>query len=526
MANKSNTQSLLLGLCPPPVQERVLHSYSVKVESDVCLIDGFIFLYSKGNDLCNLRVNKQRNGASIAIPDNGNVFDSLRAAFGQSSGPIRHPDEMDHRIRPEKGVWSDLGSAFERIVRDAFATRGAKLVVLGFDKRQHISRAKGVAQARRREGYARKREAQIEKDTKQGVPHTQGIPFIFQSIRPSDYLPYPWSEIASNKSLLGIVVQYILHHHLIPRLDKISSPGQVLVLDGHNMAGILEGADNDVPLLIRHGKARITHWKALRNTVGEFDHCIYHYIYKMLRSKSTKSWRRFRVLSSDTDISIMAVYMIELLGDDAPTIDMQIPVSGKGSHKFNMLRVNRLVDGILDARPVLRSMHRPVTNLAFGLYLKANDYDDDEHYDERFFHKIGHTKILAAYLANLDVIGPLCKWDDEARLDRIRGEAVRKLVVAAYFQHYDQFKSDKARLYPEGTEFGDLTDLNDVREEALAKGDGKPCPPTVRDMKRKAKRIHFLATLYDDAVHGEATIEDRTILDEDMHLFGYEECTN
>lgn len=515
MSGKSNTQLLLLDLLPPDVRAKIKHSFSVKVESEVILVDGFIFLYSKGNDLCSIIGNKQRyikKNYDSSRPH----MEQVKKFFNDESDDNDRKDNDYHMARKEQGVWSDLGDSFVRLIRDTFKLRKCHTVVLGFDKRQHISKAKSITTGTKRKAqYEKDRKRQIENDKKIGIEPTQNIPFTLDSIGPDKPLPYPWSAVASDKSLLRIVIQYIIMHHLIPDIDRILKEGQTLLIDGHGLGGVMEDADDDTPITIRYGK-QIDFMKSMHNTVGEFDHCIYHYIHHYINH----GIKTFRILTSDTDIFMMGCWLAESHSD--VKLYMQIPIRGKGSAKFDILRIHDLVNEITVHQKFTKDMTTPMRNLTLALYIKSHDYDDPSHYKEEFMKGIGHKRILAAYKHYHHCIGDIAKFDDDVRLEYVRGDSVKKLIYATYFMHYDQWKSDKSRIYPQGLQFTDVILLDDIRDRIQKRPKQGPMVPNDEDIIKKSYRLHFLSALYDDALNGRAMKDLRSISEEDFDEFGYD----
>lgn len=558
MAEKSETQKILLGMCPP--ESRVSYPYTAKLSADVVLIDGFIFLYSKGNDLCTLRIRKwhpnHTKAAPQANPDGTIPFHLLQQMFDShgSSNIGVHPAECKNKKtthRTEEGKWRDLGVAFEKILRKAFMISGAKCVTLLFDKREHISKAKSIAQCRRAAARKKERERQKEKDQKDGIEPTQGIPFTFDSISPDQNLPYPWSEVAGNKDLLAIVVQYILVYHIIPKIDSIlKNRDQLLVVDGHNLKSIARPEiprllSNDIPLLFRNRE--IIPWDAMRNSVGESDHTVFHYIHHFMSSPHTNEiYRSYRIMSNDTDLLLLSICMLERRdlavewsehrstdkeGKKLAPFDivLQIPNSKteKKPYLFYFIHVNRLIEYIRKTNPKFAKIERPVQNLAFSMYLKSHDYDDSRDYSVKFLNRIGHKKIWQTMTNYATEIGSLIHWDAQGRFHQIKGEAIRKLVCATYFVHYDTIKSEKARLYPFGTSLASIT-FDALTQQVANKNLGKSeeyrlqIPPNV-DILKKAMRLNFLIALFDDAIHGCAGTEERSISENDLIYCGYDE---
>jgi hypothetical protein len=542
MCNKSETQKILLGLADPT--EEVTHPYTKKLGADVVFIDGFIFLYSKGSDLCSLRILKQHPKDAVQI--SGDSYESSYAALKRhmeladtceaESSSSHHPQEMEkghHYMRRETGIWNDLGLYFEKLLKEAASIRDAKCIVLGFDKRQYISKAKSIAQRRRNEERRKTREKQIRDDTARGIDPTQGIPFTLDSIQPSHPLPYPWSEIASNKNLLGIVVQYLLIYHILPKFEKIRhSEDQIIVIDGHNLENIQNpriplGISNSIPLLIRSNQ--VIQWDPMRNTVGEFDHTIFHYMHHFTSSPKTRDkFRTFRILSNDTDILLLSICMLERpdLADAKriPKIDLQIPTRQLNGPKYNLVRVNRLVTHLSQSYPIFWEIPRPIQNLAFILYLKAHDYDDPNDYSSVFLNQMGHRKLLQSFMGYHEQIGSIIQWNADGRFLCIRGESISKIIHGAYFEHYDKVK--KQRIWEDGASIGSIgfdTLATMVEEANLGKSDRyKIAIPSRSDIVKKSLRLHFLVALFDDAIHGCANTETRRIKEENLDLFGFQ----
>lgn len=530
MASKSATQNILLDMAPSAVS-----SAGLKRKADVVLIDGLIFLQKKGRDLCTLGVEKRASVISVDLSGTEEErYRKLSAMIGDGSAmsiDVHPEDKPLHMKRTETGTWGELGAYFQRLVSDAFAVHGVKRVILSFDKRDFISHTKALVQTKRQAAREGELARQKARDLARGVEPVQGIPFTIDELHPAKMLPYPWALVTSDKMQLTVVVQYIVMRHIIPALAQLRKrPEQDLIVDGHALhlvprsicTSLIQDVhpelDASTPLHVRcdltvHASARH------KNTIGESDHVIFHYMHLALEDDGAS---RFRVLTNDTDLLVLSICMLEREHppDTRPHIDLQIPTREDDRSTYYLVDVDKVVQTVTAQNTVLQ---KSTQLLAFAMYLKSHDYDDHEQYSVPFFNRIGQQKIVDAYLQHAATIGPLVQRAHG--MLRVNGDAVKKLVYATYYTYYDSLKGKTARIYPPETVMESVT-LLDIAERVSDKNaDKKPnmrmCVPSDDDIVRKALRLQFFLSLCDDAVHGRASASSRTIPDAMAEHFGY-----
>jgi hypothetical protein len=319
------------------------------------------------------------------------------------------------------GTWRHMASAIERELNAAFKRPGARVVVLGFDKKQFVDGVKRVTHAKRKDVRIRTRESQIAKDDAAGLTSTRGIPFKYEDIKDGALVPYPWSETLHGPGQCAAIVRYFTLKLL--RFYKPPHDGQVLIIDGHCLRvgdgavwqGVLQEDLDTTPFML-FGERDYRLEYMLRNSIGEFDHTAFFYVRHLATNPGVQfvcklvpeeaRGAKMHIRTNDTDTLIIALGFLERLAQVEPLskdleIIMEIPRSKfvKTDKCINARRMLELLT--LQYGDVLEW---PGMYFSYGLSAKENDYT------EMFLNGFGHSTFMQALVnypyAIGDIVGP------------------------------------------------------------------------------------------------------------------------
>lgn len=318
------------------------------------------------------------------------------------------------------GTWAHMMSAIERELNTSFKRPSARVVVLGFDKKQFVDGVKRVTHAKRSADRIKAREDQIKKDTDLGQTPTRGIPFTFESIKDNALVPYPWSATLHGPGQCAALIRYITLKLL--RFYKPPHQGQVLIIDGHCLTvadAVFPSATQEeldtVPVLL-FDKHQYALEHMLRNHIGEFDHTAFFYVRRLatdpgvqfvckldpLQARSAQ----MHIRTNDTDTLVIALGFLERLAEREPSaaeLEVVMEIPRREHVKVDMCINAKRMLGLLTLQygDVLKW---PGAYFAYGLSAKENDYT------EMFMPGIGHATFMGALVnypyAIGDLVGP------------------------------------------------------------------------------------------------------------------------
>ncbi len=322
--------------------------------------------------------------------------------------------------RKPYGTWRQMYNAIAREVTTMFMRPGARIVVLGFDKKKFVDGVKRITHAKRSTSRASSRDKQIAKDEGLGLTPTRGIPFTHADIQENALIPYPWNEALHGRGQAAALIRFVCARFL--RWFKSPREDQVLILDGHELepadaGGIRHHFEPYATILDRTpvykigGECGPAPW--FTNAIGEFDHTAFFYARTIATDKlvqerygldpDTTPCARVHIRTNDTDTIMMGLVFLERLATIAPqTAGMQLcmEIPRKMPVKTDMcVDLQRMLATLTKKHgDVLRF---PGSYFAYGLYLKANDYDMP------FMSGVGHATFMSALEHYASAIGDL-----------------------------------------------------------------------------------------------------------------------
>jgi hypothetical protein len=153
-------------------------------------------------------------------------------SFHHELGPgVVEASFIDGQIKLMKGdsiqTWSHfIYSQFTSLINRHFRDYGCKTVVLAFDDRRHVPRAKAITQLKRRSGV-------------------QIIEFTEMDILPND-IPSGWKEAIMNQCFRNRVIEMVCAN--VPRLIEPPASGCALVVDWLEVREYRYSADSSEPV--------------------------------------------------------------------------------------------------------------------------------------------------------------------------------------------------------------------------------------------------------------------------------------
>jgi len=420
---------------------------------------------------------------------------------------------------PRGGTWNLFYKIISDEIRRSFRREHCKVVVFGFDVKEYVDRVKKITHNKRIAARATAQKGRKEKDELNGDVATRGIPFKFDDIVGHALLPYPWSKAlhGGGGRQCSDIIRF-LSTSLMKRFRP--EPGQCLIIHGHRLhpddhdasfwedvpaeyqAEVHTGA-NDIPVEISSTGIRMAYW--FKNKHGEFDHTAFYFTNRLTNHADIRNYYgienpvgalRVHIRTSDTDTLIGYLAYVERMrkNPDAHPIALIMEKPRTPNMKKDMcIDISRMVQLIsLYFHGVLTY---PCAYIAYGLYLKQNDYDVD------FMPGVGIRTFMFTLRYNASLIKDLLTEVQGRKCMGVDREAVQRFVAACIYENRfaKTLKLQEERREKEKNGLLDAPDPFKCTVDAMRKcqsGRGRKTPEvTVKVIEGKAKRHDYFVAL-------------------------------
>ena len=435
------------------------------------------------------------------------------------------PPDLD-KLGYASCTWGLFYKIVSTEITRCFARPGAKVVVFGFDVSEYVDKVKKITHNKRHTARANAGATKAAGDLEAGNVDIRGIPFTYADIKKDALVPYPWSKVLSIRAQrMGIIrflcksllekyrpaegKRLILHGHRLDESDHTWSMWEDVPYEYHH--NIKTGA-NDIPIEISSDGARMAYW--LENRVGEFDHTAFFFTRSITNNPALRAHYnvnnpagpiRVHIRTCDTDTIVAFLVYVERMRmiHDSPLLHLLMEKTPTSGNRSDMcIDISRMVDLFRVHFP--ESIKHPAAYIAYGLYLKRNDYDLD------FMSGVGIKVFMNALRYNAHLIGDLVVASPERKSLVVDPEAVRKFVAVCI--HENRFYKTKA--------------ANEKRRERevlglLQKSDPIICT-TAHMLTLQSAKGRKTPVVTTDVIEKKALRHDYFVALNECHMFGFE----